>query len=321
MSGPAAAGAGTLRALVVELATELRARVRPQLGSHAARAHGGAGAGGDLTFALDAEAEAFLADWVGQRAPDVAFYSEDRGLVEPGGPAGWVLVVDPIDGTRPAMAGFESACVSVAAAPLDREPRMRDVAVGCVVEIKTGHRFVAVRGWGVEADAPVRPSANADLDRLFWTYGLRGRPARPTMEVLGGLVDRSSVGGATFELGSAAYDLTRVVTGQLDAYVEPGPRLVAEVPGMREAFERVGGGTVLNNSPYDLAAGALCVAEAGAVITDCRGDSLDDRQLLGSGADFQMSVLAAGNERLHALLLEEIDRGIRRLRARPDREA
>ena len=77
--------------------------------------------------------------------------------------------------------------------------------------------------------------------------------------MLGELVDRSSVGGGTFELGSAAYDLTRVVTGQLDAYIEPGPRLVAEVPGMRAAFERVGGGGVLNNSPYDLAAGALCV--------------------------------------------------------------
>ena len=35
--------------------------------------------------------------------------------------------------------------------------------------------------------------------------------------------------------------MTRIVTGQLDAYVEPGPRIVAEVPGMREEFERVGG--------------------------------------------------------------------------------
>ena len=55
--------------------------------------------------------EHFLAE----RAPEVAFYSEDRGLVTPAGDAEWVLVVDPIDGTRPAMAGFEAACVSVAA--------------------------------------------------------------------------------------------------------------------------------------------------------------------------------------------------------------
>ena len=42
------------------------------------------------------------------------------GLVSPAGDrAEWVLVVDPIDGTRPALAGLESCCVSVAAAPLD----------------------------------------------------------------------------------------------------------------------------------------------------------------------------------------------------------
>ena len=57
--------------------------------------------------------------------------------------------------------------------------------------------------------------------------------------------------------------MTRIATGQLDAYVEPGPRMVADVPGMREEFERVGGGAVLNNSPYDLAAAVLCLEEAG----------------------------------------------------------
>ena len=106
-------------------------------------------------------------------------------------------------------------------------------------------------------------SANEDLSRLFWTYGFRGRPARALTEVLAELIDGSSVGGGTFELGSAAFDMTRVATGQLDAYVEPGPLLVSEVPGMREEFERVGGGAVLNNSPYDLAAAALICEEAG----------------------------------------------------------
>ena len=42
---------------------------------------------------------------------------------------------------------------------------------------------------------------------------------------------------------------------------------------MREEFERVGGGAVLNNSPYDLAAAALILEEAGAVVTDAYGDA------------------------------------------------
>jgi myo-inositol-1(or 4)-monophosphatase len=225
-----------------------------------------------------------------------------------------VLVVDPIDGTRPALAGLESCCVSVAAAPLDGEPpSMGDVTVGCVVEIPSGQVFLAERGAGVVEGPPVRLSPNERIERMFWTYGFRGRPARPLVEVIGDLIDASSVGGATFELGSAAFDMTRIVTGQLDAYVEPGPRLVDELPGMRAEFERVGGGAVLNNSPYDLAAAALILEEAGAVVTDAYGRSLSDCPLLGSGHDFQMSVVASGNAALHRAILSAIDEGFGRV--------
>jgi fructose-1,6-bisphosphatase/inositol monophosphatase family enzyme len=137
-----------------------------------------------------------------------------------------------------------------------------------------------------------------------------------TVEVLGDLIDGSSVGGATFELGSACFDSMCVLTGQLDMYLEPGPRLIAEIPSARAAFERVGNGHVLNNSPYDLAAAVLLLEEAGAVVTDATGRTLRDRPLLGSGADYQMSILACGNAELHALVLAEVDRGIDRARDR-----
>jgi myo-inositol-1(or 4)-monophosphatase len=127
------------------------------------------------------------------------------------------------------------------------------------------------------------------------------------------LIDASSVGGGTFDLGSAAFDMTRVATGQLDAYIEPGPRMIADVPGMRAEFERVGRGAVLNNSPYDLAAATLVLEEAGAVVTDAYGASLGNRPLLGSGEEFQMSVVASANEQLHRRILEALDDGIERL--------
>jgi myo-inositol-1(or 4)-monophosphatase len=323
-----------MRELVTELALGLREHVLPFLGAHTGRAHVNAGAGGDVTFAIDSEAEQFLERFLAERAPEVAFYSEDRGLVHPRTRADdlqadrpvaegteWVLVVDPIDGTRPALAGFEASCVSVAAAPFgDGAPSMADVEIGVVAEIKTGALFAAERGGGIEVRNPdgttarVSLSGNTELSRMFWTLGFRGRPALPLVTVLEELIDTSSVGGAVFDLGSATYDLTRVVTGQLDAYLDVGTRIIEEAPALRERFEEVGGGAVLNNSPYDLAAAVLCVEEAGAIVSDAHGGPLTDRPLLGSGHDYQMSCVAAANEALHGLILEALERGFGRLR-------
>lgn len=301
--------------LVLELGLALRERVLPELGSHAGRAQLRDGAGGDVTFAVDALAERALAELVSERAPGLAFYSEDRGLVAPED-ASEVLVVDPIDGTRPAMAGLESACVAVALAPLgDGEPTMADVSAGCVAEIKSGDWFVATRGEGVRASRPVALNQRAELDSMFWGYGFRGRPARATVEVLGDLIDASSVRGGTFELGSQAFAMTRIITGQLDAVVEVGSRLIDEVQGMRAEFERVGSGSILNNSPYDLAAPWLCLCEAGGVVTDGWGAPLDRRPLLGAGHEYQMSSISAANPALHSELVRAVDEGVARLRS------
>jgi myo-inositol-1(or 4)-monophosphatase len=298
--------------LVRDCALALREVVVPWLGR--GRENAGVGAGGDVTFAIDEVAESALEQFLADRAPRVAYYSEDRGLVGTAD-ATDVLVVDPIDGTRPAMAGLESACVAVAIAPLgDGDPVMADVSEACVVEIKSGDRFVAAAGAGVvQSSRPVALSANADMSRMFWAYGFRGRPARATAELLAELIDTSSVGGGTFELGSQAFAMTRLVTGQLDAVVEVGSRMVDEVPGLRAVFEQVGGGQILNNSPYDLAAPWLVLREAGGVISDGWGRPLDGRRLLGTGHEFQMSSVSAADPQLHAALVREVDAGIARL--------
>ncbi len=63
----------TARELCVELALALREQVLPELGSHAGRDHAGAGEGGDVTFAIDERAEAFMEEFIAERAPGVAF--------------------------------------------------------------------------------------------------------------------------------------------------------------------------------------------------------------------------------------------------------
>jgi fructose-1,6-bisphosphatase/inositol monophosphatase family enzyme len=74
---------------------------------------------------------------------------------------------------------------------------------------------------------------------------------------------------------------------------------------------------VLNNSPYDLAAAALIASEAGAIVTDAAGEPFDERPLLGSAHEFQMSVAIASNRVLHQHIVEAVAAGLDRLKS-PD---
>ena len=308
---------GAVDAAVETLAVDIAARVRdavaPSLGDPGARTGVGVAPGGDVTMAIDEIAEHVVESMCAD-AGDIGFYSEDRGYVEFGRPRA-ILVVDPIDGTRPAAAGLESCCVSVAVVPPDADATLGDVQLGIVHEIKSGQRFVARRGGGVESDAPVRLSANTDLEALFWTSGLRGRPAMPMTVVLEELIDGSGMHGSFFDLGSATFNMTRIVTGQLDAYVDVGRDAVDRFPWLEETFRRVGNGAVCTNFPYDVAAAALIVTEAGGVVTRPDGTSIAGHPAVGSGDGFGIAVVASASEALHVRLLEAVDRGMRRLEA------
>jgi myo-inositol-1(or 4)-monophosphatase len=304
--------------LALEIATRVRNAVLPQLGTADARERVARAPGGDATLAIDEVAELVVERALADEG-DVGFYSEDRGLVTYGRPRAF-FVVDPIDGTRPAAAGLESCCVSIAVVPPSEDARLGDVSFGVVYELKSGQRFWAARGSGPRAEqasgepVALRRSTNTDLSALFWTAGLRGRPLLPTSVVLEELVDGSSMGGGYFDLGSATFNLTRIVTGQLDAYVDVGRRIVDECPETEAAFLEVGEGTVCTNFPYDVAAAALIVQEAGGVVTHADGRHLDDHPAVGSSRAHGLAVLAAATAELHSALLGAVDRGMHRLR-------
>jgi myo-inositol-1(or 4)-monophosphatase len=304
--------------LAFEVAARVRDAVVPQLGTANARARVARAPGGDATLAIDEVAELVVEDALAAEG-DVGFYSEDRGLVTYGRPRAF-FIVDPIDGTRPAAAGLESCCVSIAVVPPSEDARLGDVSFGVVHELKSGQRFWAARGRNPRAElasgepVALRRSANTDLSALFWTAGLRGRPLLPTSVVLEELVDGSSMGGGYFDLGSAAFNLTRIVTGQLDAYVDVGRRIVDECPQTEAAFLEVGEGAVCTNFPYDVAAAALIVQAAGGVVTHADGRPLDDHPAVGSSRAHGLAVLAAASDDLHGLLLAAVDKGMDRLR-------
>ena len=122
--------------LAIDLAARVRDAVAPSLGEPGARDGVGVAPGGDVTMAIDEIAE-HVVEQMCRDAGDIAFYSEDRGYVEFGTPRA-ILVVDPIDGTRPAAAGLESCCVSVAVVPPVADATLGDVELGIVHEIKSG---------------------------------------------------------------------------------------------------------------------------------------------------------------------------------------
>ena len=128
----------------------IRDAVYPLLGTAAARRARGRAPGGDVTMAIDEIAET-VTEQCCREAGDIAFYSEDRGYVEIGTPRA-ILLIDPIDGTRPAAAGFEACCVSVAVLPPSQDATLGDVEFGVVHEIKNGQRFFATRGEGARVE-------------------------------------------------------------------------------------------------------------------------------------------------------------------------
>ncbi len=308
------------RAISVKLAEEVRNAVRPLMGKPSARGYEKQGISGDVTFRIDEVAEVVVVNIL-EELTDIAFYTEDRGLTVSGRPD-FVLVIDPIDGTRPAVAGLESCCVSVAAAPFsigkEAELTLGDVAFALVAEIKSGRHFTAEKGSGFQAfvdGKTIEPALHPidDYSSVFWSTGFRGRPAEPLVIVLGDLIDMTSVNGGLFDLGSATFSIVRVVMGELDLYLDVGQRMADESEAVMELFLKLGRGAVLNNYPHDLAAAALIAREAGCIITDAYGNSLSDYRLLPEKGKGQISSVFTRDADFHRFIIEQIEIGMRRL--------
>src|SRR5579875_1780758 len=144
----------TPRETLIRLTRHIRDTVRPHLGAWHGRQISGTAASGDATFAIDDQAEEAIVHFIEREKLSIAYYSEDKGLIEFGAAPEAVLIIDPIDGTRPAVAGFESCVVSVAWADYTPGVTMGDVRYGCIGEIKGGDFFVARRGGGARWIGP-----------------------------------------------------------------------------------------------------------------------------------------------------------------------
>ena len=166
----------------------------------------------------------------------------------------WVL--DPIDGTVNFVLGIPWFSVSVAACVGGRP------VAGCVADPNRGETFHARLGGGsflrtragsqrLSGPRDV-PLAEAVMGTGFaYSAAVRVRQARVMAELIGRL-------GNIRRLGSAALDLCYVGAGRLDAYFEAGL------------------------ADWDLAAGMLVAAEAGARVGGLEGSSVNSGLLAAS---------------------------------------
>ena len=304
---------------VLAMTCHIRDTVRPHLGAWQGREISGTAASGDATFAIDEIAEEAIVSFIEREKLSIAYYSEDKGLIEFGSSPEAVLVIDPIDGTRPAMAGFEQCVVSVAWADYAPDATMADVRFGCIGEIKQDDLFWAERGGGAhwigpdgEEKAP-RLLPVTEFSQSPLTFEVVARPFEWIGTALGEIVNESSMTGGCFLFNSTAFSLTRLLTGQLAATMDIGNRILRDYPASRTRFLELGRGKPIGLFPYDIAAAALIAQEAGAVVTDAYGRPLDKTWLLDTSEPNLQSVLGASHPALHEALVAALDRGIGRL--------
>lgn len=219
---------------------------------------------------VDLEAERAILDVLGRHCPDHDVLTEES---PPGARASrYRWVIDPIDGTLNFSRGYPCFSTSVALV-LDDEP-----IVGVVYDPLREQLFSAVAGQGATLSEPSLPGGRAlrvsgttamieAVIGMDWTRDAVSRARNAAL--IGGLAQACNV---VRSCGSAALALGYVAAGWWDAYWH------------------------LSLQPWDAAAGALIVREAGGQVTDLAGQrwALDTAPVLAS------------NRRLHGGLCAEI---------------
>ena len=217
---------------------------RTQLEIHSKRAN-------DFVTQVDKSAEAAVIDVVRQAYPDHAILGEESGALpgRSGGPAKsapseYRWVIDPLDGTTNFIHGFPQYCVSIAVQHRGATQH------GVIYDPGKNELFTASKGRGAFLDdRRVRVSKCAQLkDALVGTGFPFKELGRVDLYVrqMKYLMQHSS---GIRRAGAAALDLAYVAAGRLDAFWEMGL------------------------SPWDMAAGALMIQEAGGLVGDLSGDS------------------------------------------------
>jgi myo-inositol-1(or 4)-monophosphatase len=195
----------------------------------------------DFVTQVDGAAEQAVMEVVRKSYPDHGFIAEESG--ETNAEAEFLWIIDPLDGTTNFIHGFPQYAVSVAV------QRRGALTHAVVYDPSRNELFTASKGQGAYLnDRRIRVSKCQRLDDALVGTGFPfkelGRLDLYTRQLSRMMKTSSGVRRA----GAAALDLAYVACGRLDAFWE------------------------LGLAPWDMAAGALLITEAGGLVADLSGE-------------------------------------------------
>jgi myo-inositol-1(or 4)-monophosphatase len=197
----------------------------------------------DFVTQVDKEAEAAVIEVLRKAYPDHAILAEESGAETGGAKSEYRWIIDPLDGTTNFIHGFPQYCVSIGI------QHRGTLAHAVVYDPCKNELFTASKGRGAFLnDRRLRVTRCAQLrDALVGT----GFPFKELTRIELYMKQlRTMMASCTGvrRAGSAALDLAYVAAGRLDAFWEMGL------------------------SPWDMAAGALLIQEAGGLVGDLDGE-------------------------------------------------
>jgi myo-inositol-1(or 4)-monophosphatase len=218
----------------------------------------------DLVTEVDVAVERAFRTMMGERFPDHQILAEEMGGAA-AAPAGPCWVFDPIDGTTNYAHGLPIFCASLAL-EIDGVPE-----VAAVYDPNRKELFTAERGGGAFLNGvPLHVSSAEQLVDAMLVTGFPYDVHSRVEEIVGLFARFVGQARAVRRLGSAAIDLCWVAAGRMDAFWESDLK------------------------PWDIAGGALILAEAGGRLTNLDGQPFTSRggQVLATNGQLHEAMLA-----------------------------
>lgn len=225
----------------------------------------------------DLASEKVILDAIRAEFPDDIVYSEESGLSSQlRRPGSHIWIVDPLDGTTNYANAYPFYCVSIARGVFLETGRI-EVLAGGVRDVPRARTYLAEKGQGAEVDGrPLKVAGAKEFSQNFLCTGFYYSQGESLSSDVSAFERVAQKCQAIRRDGAAALDLALVAEGVFDAFWERGLQ------------------------PWDVAAGALLVEEAGGRVGNYQTSSITPYDIEGVG-------VVAGNAQAVAEIKKLID--------------